>query len=339
MTGAARWVAQLLRRGRRPGRVPPDDTHRRPGVALERRGPLVGVGGHPEHKDPNLAFDGARWHLFATGCGGPGGLELVHATASTLHGPWIEQPAVGLAGGPPMAMKAAPGVIAEGPRLHLFLQQHFDRLGGTVEHYASDDGGTTFVHLDTALTSTAATAQAGLYDPDPAEVHGVRHLTYAAMAEVGRPELFIVRSESGSWSGPWTGSTRILGHEDVPFHNQLGDCGYEWGLEGPQLVELPDATVLLIAVCFLRGRRAGQRQRVLFATAEAANGPYRVLGPLLDPSGGKGENGHGCAVVAEGRVHVVYQERAGTARPWHLRSAELIGPGGAGRGPERGDSR
>ena len=33
----------------------------------------------------------------------------------------------------------------------------------------------------------------------------------------------------------------------------MGRPGYEWGLEGPQLVELPSGDVMLVAVCFLGG--------------------------------------------------------------------------------------
>lgn len=285
-------------------------------------GPVAHDAIDPEHrfhqlKDPNLAFDGGRWHLFGTGCGA-GGLEVFHATADVPAGPWRGAGPVRFGGGPAMLQRAAPGVVAEGGRLHLFLQQHFDRLGGTVEHYASDDGGHTFAHAGTALRPQPAGPEAGCYDPDPAEVAGVRLLAYAAMAEVGRPELFVATSASGSWAGPWDQRRRVLAHADVPFHNQLRDRRYEWGLEGPQLVELPDGRVLLTAVCFLRRGAAGQRQRVLFAVAPAPEGPFRVLGPLLAPAGGVGENGHGGAAVHDGTLHLVFQERAGAGRPWHL---------------------
>ena len=304
-------------RGR--GRRPVED--RRPGLRFERREPVLRSDRHPELKDPNLAFDGDAWHLFCTGCGLPSGLEVLHATAPSVDGPWTEQVPVVFVGGPPMLHRAAPGVVAENRLLHLFLQQDFDRLGGTIEHYVSEDGGRAFVHADTSLASVAGTAEAGIYDPDPAEVHGVRFLTYAAMSTVGRPEVFLATGGVDSWQRPWERRGRILGHEDVAVHNQVRDPDYEWGLEGPQLVALPGGTILLTAVCFLRGHRRGQRQRVLFAVADQPLGPYRVLGPLIEPVDGAGENGHGCAVVDGGRLHLVYQERAGEGRPWHIRQA------------------
>jgi hypothetical protein len=288
-------------------------------LRLVPHGPLPLRTRYPEVKDPCPVFDGERWHLFGTGIGMRHGLELLHATAPAIEGPWVEHDAVRLLDVDHLHEAAAPGVIADGRRLHLFLQEHFNRLGGRIEHLVSDDGGRSFTHGDTALTSVAPGPEAGIYDPDPALIDGVHHLGYAAMSVVGEPDIHLARS--ASWDGPWQRVGRILGHADVDGHNQLGDDDYEWGLEGPQLTALPDGTVLLVAVCFLSGRARGHRQRILFATADGPAGPYTVLGPLLEPEDGVGENGHGAAFVAGNRLHVVYQERAGEGRPWHYRHA------------------
>jgi len=116
-----------------------------------------------------------------------------------------------------------------------------------------------------------------------------------------------------------------LGHADVDTHNQIGDADYEWGLEGPHLLELPDGRCLLTAVCFLAAKPRGQRQRVLLGVAEEAEGPYDVIGPVILPAGPRetGENGHGTAVIENGAVHVVYQERSGARRPWRFRRAAI----------------
>ena len=107
----------------------------------------------------------------------------------------------------------------------------------------------------------------------------------------------------------------------MPCHNQVGTADYEWGLEGPQLLELPGCGVLLTAVCFLPDRPPGHRQRLLLAVAEEVTGPYVVLGAAVEPSraGGAGENGHGSAVLGhDGLIHFVYQERAGDGLPWRI---------------------
>jgi hypothetical protein len=276
---------------------------------------------YPDVKDPSLVFDGHQWHLFGTGCGLPGGAEIFHSTAPALDGPWREEEPPTIQGADRIVHRCAPGVIAEGDDLHLFLQHEFNVLGGHIEHLVSPDGGATFVRTRTALRSVAGRSEAGVYDPDAAEIGGRRYLTYAGMSVVGQPDLYLARTRSGSWNGPWTRLGCILDHARVPCHNQPGTEDYEWGLEGPQLLELPGGGVLLTAVCFLPGRPAGHRQRLLVAVAEEPKGPYVVLGAAVQPSGpqGAGENGHGSAVVGpDGLVHFLYQERAGDGLPWRI---------------------
>ena len=279
---------------------------------------------YPDVKDPSPVFDGERWHLFGTGCGLPGGAEVFHSSASTLSGPWREEPPPTLYGADRIRHRCAPGVVADGELIHLFLQHEFNVLGGHIEHLVSDDGGATFVRTRTALRANARRSEAGIYDADAAEIGGVRYLTYAAMSVVGQPDLYLAMSHSGSWNGPFTRLGCILDHARVPCHNQRGTKDYEWGLEGPQLLELPGGGVLLTAVCFLPSRPAGHRQRLLLAVAEEAVGPYVVLGAAVAPSGpqGEGENGHGSAVLdTDGLVHFIYQERAGDGLPWRIRRA------------------
>ncbi|MEY2471479.1 MAG: hypothetical protein QOK28_808 [Actinomycetota bacterium] len=288
---------------------------------LEMCGELFRSRRYPDVKDPSVAFDGTTWHVFGTGCGLPGGLEIFHWTAPTLDGPWAEQRPAELVGVDVIANAAAPGVICDGATIHMFLHHDFNILGGHIEHLVSEDHGLTFVHEGTALESVAGSCEAGVYDPDPALIDGWPYLTYAAMSKIGQPDLFLARSASGSWDGPWERCGRVLGHHEVEYHNQLDDEDYEWGLEGPQLLELPDGRVLLTAVCFLAEHPRGSRQRVLLAVADDPAGPYGLLGPILEPSVRGGENGHGTSVVEDGAVRVIYQERAGDGRRWHVRSA------------------
>jgi hypothetical protein len=43
-----------------------------------------------------------------------------------------------------MRAHCAPGMVAEGARLHMYLQQEFNELGGHIEHLVSDDDGRSF---------------------------------------------------------------------------------------------------------------------------------------------------------------------------------------------------
>ncbi len=85
---------------------------------------------YPDVKDPSPVFDGNRWHLFGTGCRLAGGPEILHCTAPAITGPWTEQPAPVLNGVDRIRFQCAPGMVAEGNRLHMFLQHEFNVLGG-----------------------------------------------------------------------------------------------------------------------------------------------------------------------------------------------------------------
>ena len=97
-------------------------------LTVVRHGVLYDPRRYPDVKDPSLVFDGRRWHLFGTGCGVARGAEVLHSTAPALGGPWREEPPPVLHGVDHIVSRTAPGVVAEGHRLHLFLQQHFTRF-------------------------------------------------------------------------------------------------------------------------------------------------------------------------------------------------------------------
>lgn len=284
-------------------------------------------------KDPCPVRVGTRWHLFGTAIHEGYRYEILHATASGPTGPWRLHPpsALGSVAG---AAVAAPGVIAEGDALHMFVQTEYNVLGGRVEHLVSHDGGASFSRRATALESLPGTDEAGIYDPHPAEIAGQRYLVYSGFALVGRPDIYLARSTSGRWEGPWQRLGRILSHEQVPDHNQHDDPAYEWGLEGAQLVELPDGRVLLNAVCFMAAADSGNRQRVFFALAPEPAGPYEVVGSVLDPPDGAGEVGHATVVIHDGELTLFFQERA-IDGPWRYGVATAaLAPAGP-PGPRR----
>jgi hypothetical protein len=268
-------------------------------------------------KDPCPVFDGTRWHVF--GSGGTVTTEtwkIFHATAPALEGPWTQEPLIDprLDG----SGVAAPGVIYDAGVFHMFIQTEFMKSGGTCEHLVSNDG-FIWVALGTALHSLPGTGEDGIYDPHPAVVGGQKYLVYSGMPRVQRvpqPDVYLARSVSGLWSGPWERLGKILDHDEVPHHNPRSHEDYEWGIEGPQLVELPDGRVMLNATCFLPEGARGTRQRVFFAIADAVTGPYRTVGPVLEP-GEVGENGHSTVLVTGDDLTLFYQSRvAGTNNRW-----------------------
>jgi hypothetical protein len=276
-------------------------------------------------KDPCPVFDGSTWHIF--GSGGKTGDEvwhILHATAPNPEGPWTEQeaPLLDVVEGPHVA---APGVIYDPNKqlFHMFVQREFMQLGGTIEHLVSVDG-KKFQFSDTALESIPGTTEAGIYDPHPAMIDGKMYLIYSAMDRISHPDLFLAESE-GSWRGPWKRHGRILGHENIPHHNQHTQENYEWGLEGSQLIPLPSGNILLNAVCFLPEGRRGERQRVFFAAARMPSGPFHTLGTVIDPIENQsgetteehwesGDNGHAAGIIHGDSLYLFYQSRAFSPR-------------------------
>jgi hypothetical protein len=297
----------------------------------ERLGPLLQPAGVRDTKDPCPVYDGHRWHLY----GSAGSVltetwSILHATAPAPAGPWTEQAPATLLGAHSDRL-AAPGVIHDGDRFHMFVQTDFLALGGTIEHLTSDDGA-VFTRAETAIESRPDTEEAGLFDAHPALVGDRQWLVYAAMGSdlqglrwdwdqfastVRGPDVFAAASVSDTWDGPWERVGPVLTQEEVPAHVRPGADDYEWGLEGPQLLALEDGRVLLTGVCFVNGPR-GTRQRVFLAVSTSPLGPYQVTGVVLEPQGDgweSGEVGHATAVRVEDRVWLFYQARSRSPRP------------------------
>jgi hypothetical protein len=291
-------------------------------ITFEKKGLVLKSHSYWHTKDPCPVFDGTKWHLF--GSGGKTGAEIwhiLHATAPKPEGPWSEEEAsvLEIVRGPHMA---APGVIfdPDDGLFHMFVQREFMQLGGTVEHLVSKDGN-HFQFKNTSLASLPGTPEAGIYDPHPAVIRKEKYFIYSGMERVSHPDLFLAKSASGSWDGPWQRLGRILAHEEVEHHNQHSHENYEWGLEGSQLIELPSGNVLLNGVCFLPEGERGQRQRVFFAGAAGPTGPFYTMGTIIDPVGERneenwegGENGHAAGIIIEGSLYLFYQSRAFSQR-------------------------
>ena len=290
---------------------------------FKKIGPLFISDRFRNMKDPCVVYDENTWHIFGTG----GAIkkdewQVLHATAPDIEGPWTEQGPVVLTciEGPHLA---APSVVYEHSDglYHMAVQRDYTTIGGTIEHLTSKDG-KNFKRTSTILHPIPATGEAGLYDPHFSEIKGEKYLVYAGMPELmtyerpftPQPDIYLAKSESGKWEGPWKRIKKILDHADIEsHHNKREHPDYEWGIEGPQLVELPDGRILLNATCFIEEGRAGTRQRVFFAVSTNPEGPYLSFGPVLSDRDGEwesGENGHATAYVKDSTLYLFYQARS-----------------------------
>jgi hypothetical protein len=280
----------------------------------------------PKHfrdtKDPCIAFDGKTWHIY--GSGGSSLIEewqILHATAPTIDGPWTEQKPVVLRGveGPHVA---APSVFydADDRLFHMSVQEDFMDVGGGIEYLVSADG-----HIFTKMRSIVkphGLDEAGLYDPQFARVQGNKYLVYSGVPTstllarpfVPQPDVYLAKSLTTRWAGPWRRTQRILSHEEIAWHhNSREHPDYEWGIEGPDLIGLPSGHVILNATCFIEEGRRGTRQRVFFAVANNIKGPYTSIGPVLTELNSEwesGENGHASAWYKGDELYLFYQARS-----------------------------
>lgn len=290
-------------------------------------GPLYTDTRFKDTKDPCIVYDGTLWHIY-----GSGGdtvreeWEILHATAPDIEGPWTEAEPVLLRGveGPHVA---APTVVydPDDKLFHMAVQKDFMDVGGGIAYLVSADG-TVFTKMRTIL-APGKENESGLYDPHFSIINGKKYVAYsgipAALSNPARaylapqPDVYLAVSMTDRWSGHWKRMKAILRHEDIEWHhNRREHPDYEWGIEGPQLLGLPNGSVLLNATCFIEEGRRGTRQRVFFAMADTVRGPYASLGPVIFPSRPEagawenGENGHASAIVYGDELYLFYQARS-----------------------------
>jgi len=293
-----------------------------PLLPIRTIGPLFESARFKDTKDPCIAFDGTTWHIYGSG----GDVrseewEILHATAPTIEGPWTEQEPAVLRGveGPHVA---APSVVYDfdDKLFHMAVQKDFMAVGGGIAYLVSADGH-VFTKMRT-LVEPKGMSEAGLYDPQFADIDGKKYLVYSGIPAllsydhpfIPQPDVYLARSVTDRWAGYWKRVKRILAHDDIAWHhNRLGHPDYEWGIEGPQIASLPNGSILLNATCFLEEGRRGTRQRVFFAHADDVKGPYTSIGPvLLPPERGweSGENGHASFWVENDLLYLFYQARS-----------------------------
>lgn len=292
-------------------------------------GPLFTESIFKDTKDPCVVFDGTQWHIY--GSGGDVSSEkwsILHATAPDIEGPWREVGTVSM-NGVQGDHVAAPSVWYDTAThiFHMVVQTEFTSIGGDIEYLQSTDG-VVFTHISTILHSIPESGEAGMYDPHQAVLNDKKYLVYAGTPAIEgfnnsyiiQPDIYLAESDS-SWDGPWQRLGKILDHDHIDWHhNSRNHKEYEWGIEGPQLVSLPNGKVLLNATCFLSEGAFGTRQRVFLAIADSSIGPYTSLGPVIEPdtdpcSWQSGENGHATALVHNNQLYLFYQARSRLLSP------------------------
>jgi len=274
-------------------------------------------------KDACPVFDGSLWHLFGTADtrasgdkGKKGCVEVMHATSFSLKGPWQVHSGVklyGLIGLHP----CAPGVVYSSidNTFYMFIHTSFILNGGTIECLKSTDKGNSFYYVNTVIRSLPLSNEERIYDPHPAEIFGQKYIIYTSSIKDNDFSFKIVKSINNSWDSKWEKMNQILQESDIFFQNQKNSIGREWGIEGAQLIELPNKKILLNAVCFLtEGKETppGKKQRFFLGIADKVSGPYKILGPVLSPTINgweSGENGHATIVIEKEEINFFYHAR------------------------------
>jgi hypothetical protein len=222
------------------------------------------------------------------------------------------------------------------PLWKMYIQTACFEEDGVIALATSNDG-----HVFTGQATTVATKSSvknnpapvvGVYDVGVSEImHGQEELLcmiYSGYRKVGCGDLYISFRKKHEPEESWSAAECLLTQEQVPFHNSPDYSDYEWGLEGAKLVQLSSTCFLLIGVCFMPMPREhlGNKQRVFLAVADNHQGPFTPLCTPFAPQKNEwntGENGHPDTLIVGNDLWIVYQERYGDGKPWHLRVAQV----------------
>ncbi|MEZ0261378.1 MAG: hypothetical protein ACAH80_10235 [Alphaproteobacteria bacterium] len=292
-----------------------------------------------EIKDPSVvrAADGTYYMYASLGTSVTQEWVVGRFAAKDPGGPWQELPHAKIAGVTGTEVCAPAMVLGEKdgkPEWQMYVQTTCFRENGVIALATSTDGehftGTAKPPMAKEDVPKGAIPLVGLYDVGMSDItQGGK--TFEAMAfsgyrSVGNGDVYISLREKGT--DEWQTPKLALQQEDVPFHNRPGAPNYEWGLEGAKVVQLADDAYLMIGVAFLDKSNAerGTRQRVFLAAANTPDGPFLPMRTPIEPTAypeGTGENGHPDTVDLGDKLGIIYQERAGEGKPWHLRYTEM----------------
>lgn len=299
---------------------------------------------HPNYteiKDPSVVAlpDGSYLMFASIGSSITQKWQIGRFTAQHPSGPWHEQEpaAVNSVDGPEVCAPAVQLRQGEDGRhfFEMYVQTSCFQENGIIALATSEDGQDFNREMKWSLTkddiNDASIPSVGLYDAGISDItHGGKNyecLTFSAYRRVGCGDLYLSMREIGGENLNWSPPQLVMKQEDIPFHNHPDSPNFEWGLEGAKIVQLAEDKFMMIGVCFLEKEHVhlGTRQRVFLALADSPFGPFNTASTPLDPTNypeGCGENGHPDTIDLGDRLGILYQERAGDRKPWHLRYAE-----------------
>ena len=264
------------------------------------------------------------------------GVRVSRFAAASPGGPWQELAPAMVHGvdGPEVC---APSVVLEQKDENsvwkMYIQTSCFGKDGVIALASSADG-KTFNAEPTAMTKEQLPPGdipvVGLYDVSVSTVlrdgRPCDCMVFSGYRSIGCGDVYVSLREKGA--AAWEKPQLALRQEEVPFHNRPETRNFEWGLEGAKVVQLADDAFLMVGVCFLdKGiEERGTRQRVFFAASATPGGPFIPMGTPVEPTPyaeGTGENGHPDTIDLGDKLGLLYQERAGEGRPWHLRYGEM----------------
>lgn len=300
--------------------------------------------GYLEMKDPSVIREPDGSYLMYCSLGTSVTQEWVVGRFRADHpgGPWQELPYAKIDGvdGREVCAPAMMRTEKDGkPLYQMYVQTTCFHPDGVIAIATSPDG----EHF-TGTDKPAATRDdlkpedranvMSLYDVGMSDIDigGKTHecMVYSGYRRIGCGDVYMSLREKpeGGAQTAWSTPVLILKQEDVPFHNRPDAENFEWGIEGVKIDKLADGAFLMTGVCFLDLPRdaIGTRQRVFFAAADKPEGPWVPMRTPVEPTryaDGTGENGHPDTVDMGAKVGLLYQERAGDGKPWHLRYTEF----------------
>jgi len=282
----------------------------------------------PEIKDPSVVKRADDSYVMFATWPAAEGLSIGRFEAKHPGGPWQELPPVTITGisGPEIC---APSVVIDNGEWKMYVQTSCFSADGVIAAATSKDGVTFTGAQAPVMTKGDVPGTISLYDVAVSTVmQGGKEydcMVFSGYRAVGNGDVYVSMREKGTEK--WGKPALALKQEDVPFHNKPGSKNYEWGLEGAKVVQLDDDAFLMIGVAFLDKNvsERGTRQRVFFAASKTPQGPFLAMDTPIAPTAypeGTGENGHPDTIDMGDKIGILYQERAGEGKPWHLRYAE-----------------
>ncbi|MBP9820186.1 hypothetical protein KBC79_05635 [Candidatus Woesebacteria bacterium] len=248
--------------------------------------------------------------------------EIEPVSFTNLSGPQLCAPAVTYQ------------LVDGGPLFEMYIQTACFEDGGQIVYATSSDG-QVFVGQSQPLVTKDDVNQdtapvVGVYDVGVSEVklhdQELICMLYSGYRKVGCGDIYASYKQKGEADAAWSRGEPLLIQENVPFHNRPDYEHFEWGLEGAKLVQIADDCFMIIGVCFMPKPHEflGTRQRVFLAASASINGPFKAIGlPFTTDYNADrtGENGHPDTIIEGDQMWVIYQERLGDGKPWHLRAA------------------